>query len=209
MVRKPASTGRGRARSPKSTGQPSELRIIGGEFRGRKLEYAGDPRVRPMKDRLREALFNLVGPAIKGKHAIDLFTGTGAIGLEAISRGATQATLVERHFPTARIARENAAVLGVSEQTEVVTADTFLWARGQPTRTDAWAVFCSPPYDFYIDRAAEMIDLIGSLVNRAPSQSVVVVEADRRFGFEALPHPERWDVRSYPPAVIGLLRIRD
>jgi 16S rRNA (guanine966-N2)-methyltransferase len=160
-----------------------------------------------MKDRVREAVFNLIGPGIAGKHAVDLFAGTGALGLEALSRGASRATLVERHFPTAGIAKENVVALGVAEQTEVVTADTFLWARDHPTSDLAWAVFCSPPYDFYHDRATEMIKLIGSLVDRAPPQSVVVVEADRRFDFQTLPHPDRWDVRSYPPAVIGLLRV--
>ena len=196
------------ARPGRSAGtQDSPIRIVGGRMRGRKLTYSGDPRTRPMKDRVREAVFNLIGPEIKGKHAVDLFAGTGALGLEALSRGAARATLVERHFPTAKIAGENAAALGVVEQTEVVTADTFLWARDQPTDTVAWAVFCSPPFDFYLERAAEMIELIGSLIDRAPPQSVVVVEADRRFDFETLPHPDRWDVRSYPPAVIGLLRI--
>ena len=55
--------------------------------------------MRPMKNRVREALFNLIGPSIKGKHAIDLFAGTGALGLEAISRGAVSATLTEQHYP--------------------------------------------------------------------------------------------------------------
>jgi 16S rRNA (guanine966-N2)-methyltransferase len=160
-----------------------------------------------MKDRVREAVFNLIGPEIAGKHAVDLFAGTGALGLEALSRGASRATLVERHFPTAKIARENAAALGVADQTEIVTADTFLWARDHPTATVAWTVFCSPPYDFYVDRPDQMIELIGSLLDRAPPESVVVVEANRRFDFQTLPVRERWDVRSYPPAVIGLLRI--
>ena len=66
------------------------LRIVGGRFRGRKLLYSGDFRTRPMKDRLREAVFNLVGPAVAGMHAIDLFGGTGALGLEALSRGAAR-----------------------------------------------------------------------------------------------------------------------
>jgi len=91
--------------------------------------------------------------------------------------------------------------------TDVVTADTFLWAKGQPTDTASWALFCSPPYDFYVDRAMEMLELIGSLIDRAPRGSVVVVEADARFDFETLPGPDRWDVRRYPPAVVGLLRI--
>ena len=79
------------------------LRIIGGRFRGRKLAYSGDPRTRPMKDRVREALFNLLGRAVEGKTAIDLFAGTGALAFEALSRGAARAVAIELHRPTARL----------------------------------------------------------------------------------------------------------
>lgn len=159
-----------------------------------------------MKDRVREAIFNLVGPGIAGKYAVDLFAGTGALGLEALSRGASRATFVERHFPTVRLIRENVASLGVDERCEVVGADTFLWARDNPTERQApWAVFSSPPYDFYLDRAEEMLALIASLIDRAPDDSVVVVEADERFDFAALPEPGDWDVRRYAPAVVGVL----
>src|ERR1041384_3149877 len=88
----------------------SELRIIGGDMRGRKIGYHGDPRTRPMKDRVREAVFNLVES--DGVYAIDLFAGTGALGLEAISRGASGALFIERHFPTARLVEQNAQQLG-------------------------------------------------------------------------------------------------
>jgi 16S rRNA (guanine966-N2)-methyltransferase len=182
------------------------LRVIGGSFGGRKLACSGDPRTRPMKDRVREAIFNLVGPAIAGKHAIDLFAGTGSLGLEALSRGASRATFVERHFPTVRLIEENVASLDVVGRSEVVGADTFLWARNHPTESEAaWAVFCSPPYDFYVDRATEMLTLIASLIDRAPKESVVVVEADDRFDFATLPRPDDWDVRRYAPAVVGVL----
>src|SRR5271154_4383856 len=95
-----------------TTADVAGLRIIGGRFRGRKLEYSGDPRTRPMKDRVREALFNLLSTAVKGKVAIDLFAGTGALGLEALSRGAARAVFIERHRPTAQTIGRNAAALG-------------------------------------------------------------------------------------------------
>src|SRR5262245_53911372 len=107
-------------------------RIIGGELRGRKLLYTGDKSTRPMKDRVREAVFNLLGKEVLGKHAIDLFAGTGALGLEAISRGAHGATLVERHFPTAEIIRQNAIELEVLDRCSIVPADTLLWPKRWP-----------------------------------------------------------------------------
>src|SRR5208283_379410 len=118
------------------------VRIIGGKFRGRKLEYSGDLRTRPMKDRVREALFNLLSTAVAGKVAIDLFAGTGALGLEALSRGASRAVLIERHRPTAETIRRNSTTLGVEAIVDVTSADTFLWARRLPDLGGApWLVF--------------------------------------------------------------------
>ena len=160
-----------------------------------------------MKDRVREAVFNLVGPAVIGSHAIDLFAGTGALGLEAISRGAARATLVEQHFPTARIIRDNAETLGVSDRVEVATGDSFIWARrAADLGPQPWVVFCSPPYAFYVDRQPDMLALIGTLVERAPEGSKLVVEADKRFDFGLLPEPDRWDVREYLTAVVGIMK---
>jgi len=65
-------------------------------------------------------------------------------------------------------------------------------------------VFCSPPYDFYVTRADEMLQMIGGLIESAPVGSAFVVEADARFDFQTLPDPAAWDVRSYPPAVVGI-----
>lgn len=185
--------------------RPMRLRIVGGKFRGRLIEYSGDERTRPMKDRVREAVFNLVGPRIIGKLAIDLFAGTGAIGLEALSRGAAQAIFLERHFPTAAIIRRNAAALGAEDLCRVQPADTFIWARRElPTEAMPWVVFCSPPFEFYRSRSEEMLSLLNRLWEAAPSKSLSVVEADGHFDFTTLPQPELWDVRSYPPAVVGL-----
>lgn len=106
------------------------LCIIGGHFRGRRLNYHGDPVVRPMKHRTREAIFNLISTGCQGRHAIDLFAGTGALGLEAISRGSPSATFIEKHVPTVlRIVEENIRTLGVEDRTTLVVTSAFLWAR--------------------------------------------------------------------------------
>ncbi|MCA9150657.1 MAG: RsmD family RNA methyltransferase, partial [Planctomycetales bacterium] len=99
---------------------PLKLRIVGGSMRGRPLRYSGDRRVRPMKDRTREAVFNLLGPRVRGMYAWDLFAGTGAMGFEAISRGAIGATLIERHIPTSKLVRENAETLEIRPIVEIV-----------------------------------------------------------------------------------------
>ncbi len=198
----------GRGSAADSREPASVPRIIGGTLGGRKLIFAvSQDRTRPMKDRTREAVFNLVGPSVRGKHAIDLFAGTGALGFEALSRGAAAATLVEQHFPTAATIRRNAAELGVSEQTGVMAASAFIWAQedGLDQQTP-WLVFCSPPYAFYIERREAMLTLINGLLTRAPADSILIVEADRRFDLAQLPAVEQWDVREYPPAVVAIYR---
>lgn len=190
------------------------LRVIGGSLRGRPIAYSGDAATRPMKQRVREAAFNLLGTRVAGTHVIDLFAGTGALAWEALSRGARRATLVERHFPTARLIRANAEALGLIERATVVPADTFIWAQrlaGEaPDQRGAepWLVFCSPPYDLYVTRWEAMLGLLDQLVALAPRSSLLVVESDQRFDAARLPRSCVWDVRAYPPAVLAVGEIR-
>lgn len=175
-------------------------------MRGRRLTYGGDIRTRPMKDRVREVVFNLLGPRIRGKYAIDLFAGTGAIGLEALSRGAIGAHFIEQHYPTARVIEENIRTLDVENQTKVLTADTFIWARqlDELPRSTPWAVFCSPPYDFYVERSEDMLRLIAQMAAEAPPESLLLLESDDRFDWELLDESETWSLRRFPPAVLGI-----
>jgi 16S rRNA (guanine966-N2)-methyltransferase len=186
---------------------PGTVRIVGGEFRGRKLKYSGDERTRPMKDRVREAVFNLLSTSVRGSHAIDLFAGTGALGFEALSRGAARATLIECHFPTVALIRENARTLGVENRIQVAGADTFYWVNHQPEHgPEPQTIFVSPPYEFFVSRQAEMIELIRRMLDAAPASSRIVFETDERFNPADLPDAEGWDVREYPPAVVALYR---
>lgn len=188
------------------------LRIVGGRLRGSKLAYAGDPRVRPMKDRVREAMFNLLGPGLEGMLAMDLFGGTGALALEAISRGARAAKIVERHMPTAKVIRANIAALSLDQSVELITADAFHWVRNNLDQVDGntpWVVFLSPPYRLLSERKSDMIQLVAEVLERAPQDSLVALEATQDFDFQLLPVADQWDVRAYPPAVLGVLVVTD
>lgn len=225
-----------------------ELKIIGGKHRGRKLTYepfrrGEDPVTRPMKHRVRESIFNLVGVGSEGRHAIDLFAGTGALGLEALSRGSVHATFIERHVPTAHIIEQNIKGLGVEGQSTLLMTSAFLWGKrnltagdGQWWRADGqsgadapttsfgtppapgaapWLVFCSPPYDFFVSRQEETINLISAIMEHCPPDSIVVTESDERFDATLLPTSEQyhgvkeWDVRTYSPAVVGIWQKQD
>jgi 16S rRNA (guanine966-N2)-methyltransferase len=179
-------------------------------MRGRRFVYHGDPTTRPMKQRVREAAFNLLGPRVRDKHVVDLFAGTGALAWEALSRGARSATLIERHFPTARRIQKNATELEVADRVELVTGDTFIWVETQAdhllARDDAhpWLVFCSPPYELYVGQSEAMLRLIDQMSQKAPAGTSIVVESDERFDTAHLPPQLAWDVRCYPPAVLAV-----
>lgn len=163
-----------------------------------------------MKDTTREAIFNLVGGYLAGKHCFDLFAGTGAVGLESISRGCQAATFVERHIPTCKVLEENIRSLEVQQPTEVVSSDTFFWCRrffeeGDRFPTVPWAVFFCPPYQVYIDQKEEIANLVRQFVEVAPEKSIFVVESDGRFPDSQLPQRNAWDVRVYSPAKIAVL----
>ena len=181
------------------------LRIIGGSLRGRKLEYSGDIRTRPMKDRVREAVFNLLGYGVEGTRVVDLFAGTGAMAFEALSRGAKSAICIERHYPTAKLIERGATELEIADRMSVIFGDAFLWTKSYKLPDSSpLTVFCCPPYDFYVNRNAETLSLINRWIELCPPNSLVIVEADERFDFGTLPHSDSWDVRAYPPAVVGI-----
>ena len=188
-----------------------KLRIVGGRFRGRQIEYSGDPVTRPMKDNIREAVFNLVGGWVKGKVVLDLFAGTGAMALEALSRGAVRAFLVERHIPTVRIIEQNVQSLDPSLPAEVAGSDTFFWVRqflkdAENFPTEPWLIFCCPPYAFFEDRETEVLEMVANLIQVAPQESIFVVESDSRFSPKNLPDPDAWTVRKYAPALVSIYR---
>jgi 16S rRNA (guanine966-N2)-methyltransferase len=183
-------------------------RIIGGELRGRRLEFVPDARTRPMKDRVRESLFDLIGTDVRRAITLDLFAGSGAIGFEALSRGAERVIFVERHFPTADTLRRSGRSLGVEDRIDVRSGDVLLWARRMPAvpATARWLVFVSPPWSFFSERTAELMALVDALLRAAPAGSTIVVEADTAFDPAALPDPGGWETRPIPPAVLHLHR---
>lgn len=196
-------------RSSQSTADLGKLRIVGGRFRGRQIEYSGDPVTRPMKDVTREACFNLAGGYVAGKAAFDLFAGTGAMGLEAISRGASRVFLIERHIPTVRVIQSNVQTLDENMQADISSSDTFFWVRQflkQPDTwpSEPWAVFCCPPYDLFVDRKDDILTMLNRLLDVAPPESMFVIESDERFKTHDLPAGISWQTRHYSPAYISI-----
>ncbi len=119
------------------------MRLIGGTARGRRLVGPSSDGTRPLSDRAREALFNILGPGIRGERVLDLFAGTGAVGLEALSRGALSATFVEQGRAALGDIRANLDALGFAQQGSVVPGDALVFLAR--TRDQFDVVFAGPP----------------------------------------------------------------
>lgn len=154
MTRRPSARNTGARNSgPRGTGgpdafrqAPGKVRIIGGRWRGTRLDVPDAPGLRPTGDRVRETLFNWLQPVLPGARVLDLFAGSGALGLEALSRGADSAVLVERHPPQAAALRAAVARLQAEGVASVVEADAMAWLHAQ--RDGAFDVaFVDPPFD--------------------------------------------------------------
>ncbi len=131
------------------------MRIIAGEFRGRRLTRSADPRVRPTADRVREAWFSILVPALPGTHVLDLFAGSGALGLEALSRGARRADFVERSRRSLDAIAANVQALGVADRVTVHRGEALRFVRDlAPEAYDI--AFADPPYGG--DEAARLVE---------------------------------------------------
>lgn len=133
-------------RAPSRPAAPGSVRIIGGRWRGSKLPVASAPGLRPTSDRARETLFNWLQPMLAGARVLDLFAGSGALGLEALSRGAAEAVLVERDPALAQSLRDTCARLGAGDAASVLRADALELLRA-PLHGRFDLVFVDPPFD--------------------------------------------------------------
>jgi 16S rRNA (guanine966-N2)-methyltransferase len=122
----------------------NEVRIVGGQWRSRRIRFAPSAGVRPTPDRVRETLFNWLGQDLTGLACLDLFAGSGALGFEAASRGASRVVMVENDRAAYEVLRENKAALQAS-QVELVRADALEFARGRG-RGDYDVIFLDPPF---------------------------------------------------------------
>lgn len=123
---------------------PGRLRIIGGQWRSRLIDFADDGIVRPTPDRVRQTVFDWLAPMIDGAQALDLFAGSGALGFEALSRGAAQVSFVEHGPAQAAAIRAAATRLEAGSRTDLLQTEAINWLRNTPQRFDL--VFVDPPY---------------------------------------------------------------
>jgi len=158
------------------------LRIIGGEWRGRRLRFPEAADIRPTPDRVRETVFNWLNMRLAGARCLDLFAGSGALGLEALSRGAAHVTFVESDAAAARALQDVLAEWGGARDARVERADALRFLGGAPRPYDI--VFLDPPFGAeLLEQAAARLEA-GSWLAQ---DSVIYLECPAREGLPALP----------------------
>jgi 16S rRNA (guanine966-N2)-methyltransferase len=156
------------------------VRVIAGRFGGRRLVAPAGAATRPTADRVREALFSILGARVEGADVLDLFAGSGALGLEALSRGAAHATFVESAAPAQRALRANLEALGA--EGEIARAEALRWLKGARQAARQYdLVFLDPPYREAVALGGPLSDLLPPVL---AGEALVVSESDRRAPLE-------------------------
>jgi 16S rRNA (guanine(966)-N(2))-methyltransferase RsmD len=158
--------------------------------------------IRPTQGLVKQAIFNMVGPEIEGASVLDLFAGSGALGIEALSRGAATVTFLDREPRGLAILRQNLDALGLKDRARVVRADAVRWLEASPESVKAAdLIFLDPPYeDVVLDRALKVLD-------REVDHATILAEHSRRQSLPALSRLRVDRERRYGDTVVTVFRI--
>jgi 16S rRNA (guanine966-N2)-methyltransferase len=181
------------------------VRIIAGEFRGRRLLPPPTDTTRPVTDRVKQSVFDIISPIIEGVIVYDCFAGTGSMGLESLSRGAAHVTFFEADRGAGERLRKNIAALNVADRSSIVTVDLFGWFSNARNRGSATLVFLDPPYRFLRERSDALRTLAWDVADRhLASGATVVFRHDANDALD-LPTLTRADVRIYGGMTVEIL----
>jgi 16S rRNA (guanine966-N2)-methyltransferase len=174
------------------------IRIIAGERRGHRLEGTAKRGLRPTSDLVRESIFNILGELVVGRPAIDLFAGTGALGLEALSRGASQAIFVDDNRSSLELIRKNVEHLRYAACSRVIAADAYRWMRkGDRAALGPVVVLIDPPYEDFTRRTRVVGESLQVLLGSLATGSVVVLQMPARLELKREALGVEWDMRRY------------
>src|SRR4051794_24629339 len=175
----------------------TQLRIVAGSLRGRKLTVVVHPGLRPTPQMVREALFSILGNAVPGRPFFDVFAGTGVNGLEALSRGASAATFVERDRRLADDIEGYVRSFGVAAQSQLIRSDVYRWAERWRPPAEPVNIFLSPPFADLQDRPEDFLAMVRRLQGSLAYGSVLILQLEVGFDLAALPDASRWENRNY------------
>ncbi|QJW99184.1 RsmD family RNA methyltransferase [Frigoriglobus tundricola] len=177
--------------------EKTQVRIVAGSLRGRKLTVVVHEGMRPTPQMVREALFSILGNAVPDRVFYDVFSGTGVVGLEAVSRGASAARLIEKDPRQVADIQKHADQFGVGAKVQVLKADAYRWAERWLAPKEPVNLFLSPPFPDLNEKPDEFLAFVNVLLSKSPVESVLTIQAEEGFPIERLPDPPAWDVRKY------------
>ena len=180
------------------------MRVITGTAKGRKLLSVPGGSTRPITDRVKEALFSIVGPSIQGTTWLDLFAGTGSVGIEALSRGAEQVIFVDRSRRAIGTLHKNLEITGLKDRAVVLRRDAFRYVRTVDTQSEFDYIYVAPPQ--YRGLWADMLLLLDEIPLLAPKGTIVVQIHPKEFREFALSALYLADQRSYGSTVLHFYR---
>ena len=182
------------------------MRIIAGEHRGRRLLPPAGEQTRPVTDRVKQSIFDVLSPRIEGAIVYDCFAGTGSFGLESLSRGAAHVTFFESHRQTIDLLRKNIESLRVGDRATIVTADFFTHMERATPKKKADLIFLDPPYRYLNERAPELQKAAAAIAaNHLATDGVVSFRHDAKdqLSLAALPVLETRDYGSMTIELLG------
>jgi 16S rRNA (guanine966-N2)-methyltransferase len=183
------------------------MRIIAGEFRGRNLLPPEGEVTRPITDRVKQSLFDIIAPLIPDTAVYDCFAGTGSLGLECLSRGAAYVIFFEQDWEARSRLRQNVKALDVEFRSEIVGGDVFQWfEQSRKISRPVDLVFLDPPYRYVTERPDDLRKLVHKLIEvHLSPNAIVMLRHDAKDTID-LPALKKYDVRTYGGMTIDFLR---
>jgi len=182
----------------------STLRVISGTARGRRLKTVPGDTTRPITDRVKESLFNILGPDVDGAVFLDLFAGTGAVGIEALSRGADYVRFIDRNRLPVNTVRENLKTTGLAENARVIQMDAFEVLKAENDRKFDYVYIAPPQYKRMWEKALTILD---DHIDWLELDAWVIVQIHpKEYGPVPLKRLEEFDQRQYGSTLLVFYR---
>jgi 16S rRNA (guanine966-N2)-methyltransferase len=175
----------------------TSIRIISGNLRGRKLACTVTEDLRPTPQMVREAFFSILGNAIPGRPFIDIFAGTGVVGMEALSRGASVASFIERDFRLAQAIEKHLAQFELSKSARLFRSDAYRWVASWIPPREPVNVFLSPPFVDLTEKREDLVAALQLLQRKVPDDSIIVLQSEHGSPLEEIGELRSWEWRRY------------
>jgi 16S rRNA (guanine966-N2)-methyltransferase len=175
----------------------TEIRIVAGSLRGRKVSCEVNPHLRPTPQMVREALFSILGNAVPDRLFVDVFAGTGVLGIEALSRGAQSAYFIERDVRLANSIEQHLKRFDFKDRARLYRTDVYRWIAVWRPPAEPVNVFLSPPFADLHERPDVLLDALKQLQEKVALDSVIVLQSERGAPIEEMSEMQDWEQRRY------------